>query len=172
MSTRDAVINATLIGGRIPLHASSSGLVLLAHAPAALVDEVAAQGLRVYTPHTIATAEALRAAVARVRADGYAVTEGHIHPESRGIAVPVIGPDGSVYAALGIVVPNDGSPATAYVDLLRRAAAGVARDLAAAYRPDADEHAHGIRSLVTGSRRSLEFFEHVSPDLHDAGVVG
>ena len=31
LSTRDAVVNATLIGGRIPLPVSSSGLVLLAH---------------------------------------------------------------------------------------------------------------------------------------------
>ncbi|MGR0221396.1 IclR family transcriptional regulator [Agromyces sp. ZXT2-6] len=159
MSTPDAVVNATLIGGRIPLHASSSGLVLLAHADPALVAEVEAGEFEAYTERTIRNAAQLRAVLEGVRADGYAVGEGYIHPESRGIAVPVVGPGGAVYAAMGVVLPNDGSSPLPYVELLRRAAAGVARDLAAAYRPDVDEHIHGIRSLVTGSRRSLEYLE-------------
>jgi DNA-binding IclR family transcriptional regulator len=159
MSTPDAVVNATLIGGRIPLHASSSGLVLLAHADPALIAEVGSGELKSYTEHTIRTAAQLQAVLQRIRDDGYAVAEGYIHPESRGIAVPVTGPAGGVYAALGVVVPNDDTSPLPYVDLLRRAAAGVARDLATAYRPDLDEHVHGFRSLVTGSRRSLEYLE-------------
>jgi DNA-binding IclR family transcriptional regulator len=159
MSTPDAVVNATLIGGRIPLHASSSGLVLLAHADPRLISEVEGAEFRAYTEHTIRTAAQLRAALDRVRTDGYAVGEGYIHPESRGIAVPVVGPGGEVYAAMGVVVPNDGGSPLPYVNLLRRAAAGVARDLATAYRPDVREHTHGLRSLVTGSRRSLEYLE-------------
>src|SRR5689334_4006136 len=78
MSTRHAVVNATLIGGRIPLHASSSGLVLLAHADPALVADVIARGLRPYTPRTIRTGAELRAELRRVREEGYAVTEGAI----------------------------------------------------------------------------------------------
>lgn len=168
LSTRDAVVNATLIGGRIPLHASSSGLVLLAHAEAELVDAVVERGLRTYTDRTIRTEGELRARLRKVREDGYALTGGHIHPESRGIAVPVAGPGGSVYAAIGVVLPNDGSPPYAYVELLRRAAAGIARDLATAYRPDVDERTHGIRPLVSGSRRSLEYLESLETDPHDA----
>lgn len=163
MSTPDAVVNATLLGGRIPLHASSGGLVLLAHAAPALVAEIESEPLRTYTEQTISTPGQLHVVLARVRADGFAVGEGYIHPESRGIAVPVSGPGGDVYAAMGVVVPNDRTSPLPYVDLLRRAAAGVARDLAAAYRPDIDEHAHGIRSLVTGSRRSLEYLESLAP---------
>ena len=110
MSTRDAVVNATLIGGRIPLPISSSGLVLLAHAGDALVDEVVAAGWPLPTAHTIRDGAELRQRLRRVRADGFAVTDGHIHPESRGIAVPVLGPHGVVYAAMGVVVPNDDTP--------------------------------------------------------------
>jgi DNA-binding IclR family transcriptional regulator len=40
LSTRDAVVNATFIGGRTPLPLSSSGLVLLAHSTTAFVDDV------------------------------------------------------------------------------------------------------------------------------------
>ena len=46
LSVRDAVVNATLIGGRIPVHASSSGLVLLAHAGPAVLEQVLAQPMR------------------------------------------------------------------------------------------------------------------------------
>lgn len=167
MSTRDAVLNATVIGGRIPLHASSIGLILLAHADASLIDEIAEGELRRYTPDTIGSPAQLRDALRRARDDGFVVTDGHIHPESRGIAVPVHGPGDSVYAAMGVVVPNDGHSTSPYVDLLRRAAAGVSRDLAAAYRPDIDERMHGIRSLVTGSRRSLEYLETLSEPSRD-----
>ncbi len=159
MSTRDAVVNATLIGGRIPVHASSIGLVLLANASPELIDEVMRAPMRAYTGSTPRTAAQLRAILRRVRQDGYAFTDGYIHVDSRGIAVPVVGPGGTVYAGMGVVLANDGSPVTPYVDLLRRAAAGVARDLAAAYRPDVNERSHGIRSLVTGSRASLEYLE-------------
>lgn len=169
MSTPDAVVNATLIGGRIPLPASSSGLVLLAHAGPELVAEVERGEFRTDTERSIRTPAQLREALRRVRADGYAVAEGFIHAESRGIAVPVTGPGGAVYASMGVVVPNDGSPALPYVDLLLRAAAGVARDLATAYRPDVGERTHGIRSLVTGSRRSIEYLERLEakPRDHD-----
>ena len=110
LSARDAVVNATLIGGRIPLHASSSGLVLLAHSGQAVVDAVLAAPLRRYTPHTIQTEAELHAALRRVRADGWAVCDGHIHEESRGIAVPVYGAHSDVIAAIGVVVPNDDAP--------------------------------------------------------------
>ena len=168
LSTHDAVVNATLIGGRIPLHASSSGLALLAHAEPGLVDAVVERGLRTYTDRTIRSEAELRERLRKVREDGYALTDGHIHPESRGIAVPIAGPGGSVYAAIGVVLPNDGSSPHAYVELLRRAAAGIARDLATAYRPDVDERTHGIRPLVSGSRRSLEYLESLETDPHDA----
>lgn len=169
LSTPDAVVNATLIGGRIPLHASSSGLVLLAHADPALVAAVADAGMPAYTDRTIRTGAELAAALQRVRAEGWAMAEGHIHPESRGIAVPVHGPDGSVYAAIGVVVPADGSPPAPYLDLLRRAAQGIARDLAEAYR--ADDRPHGIRPLVRGSRRSLAYLESLAAP-SPSGAVG
>ncbi|OJX65730.1 MAG: hypothetical protein BGO95_04625 [Micrococcales bacterium 73-13] len=158
LSQRDAVLNATLIGGRIPLHASSSGLVLLASAPAALVDEVVAAGIRVYTEHTIRTAAELRRVLRRVRADGFAETRGHIHPDSRGIAVPVLGPHRTVYAALGVVVANDGTSALPYVETLRLAAAGITRELEAVFLPE-----HGIRELVRSSDASLAYLETDGP---------
>ncbi|GAA3768932.1 IclR family transcriptional regulator [Microbacterium kribbense] len=160
MSTREAVVNATLIGGRTPLPVSSSGLVLLAHAGAALVDDVVAAGWPRYTAHTIVEGATLRGRLRRVRSDGFADLRGHIHEQSRGIAVPVMGPHGVVYAALGVVVPNDGRAAQGIIELLTVAAAGVTRALEEAYLPDGapTRSRRGAHPLVSSSLASLDYF--------------
>lgn len=137
LSHRDAVVNAVLVGGRIALPLSASGLVLLAHADAALVDEIVADGWPHPTRAALSDEGELRAALAHVRARGYAASGGHIYPGSRGIAVPVRGPHGAVYAALGAVVPDDGSPDAPVVEVLTFAASGIRRALEQAYLPSA-----------------------------------
>ncbi len=91
LSTRDAVVNATVIGGRTPLPVSSSGLVLLAHADPSLVDAVVAAGWPRHTAQTLRDEAALRDRLRTVRADGFAVCDGHIYADSRGIAVRCAG---------------------------------------------------------------------------------
>ena len=165
LSARDAVVNATLIGGRIPLHASSSGLVLLAHSGQAVVDAVLAAPLRRYTPHTIQTEAELQAALRRVRSDGWAVCDGHIHEESRGIAVPVYGAHQDVIAAIGVVVPNDDAPTLPLIELLTLAAREIGAAMRAAYLPTGHPAATAggrFRPLVTSSVRSMEYLESIS----------
>jgi DNA-binding IclR family transcriptional regulator len=167
MSTRDAVLNATLIGGRTPLPVSSSGLVLLAHAEAGLVDEVIAAGWPAFTPATIRGADALRAKLRHVRADGFAVADGQIHLESRGIAVPVMGPHQVVYAAIGVVVANDGTSPQPAIELLTMAAAGIRHALEEAYLPDrfaSSDTTRAMRALVSTSQRSLDYFASLDGD--------
>ncbi len=101
-----AVVTVTQIGGRLPLHASSAGLVLLAHAPADLRNRVLRGPLQPYTPHTITDQRTLRTALAEVRQNGFAFSPGHIRPNATGISVPVR-VAGRVVAALGLVVPNE-----------------------------------------------------------------
>ena len=88
------------------------------------------------------------------------MTEGQIHLESRGIAVPVLGPHGVVYAAIGVVVANDGTSPQPAIELLTMAAAGITRALEEAYLPDgaAPDGTHGMRALVSSSQRSLDYF--------------
>jgi len=167
LSTRDAVVNATLIGGRIPLHASSSGLVLLAFSGEAVVDAVLASPMRRFTPHTIQTEAQLQAALRRVRADGWAVSNGQIHEESRGIAVPVYGAHRDVIAAIGVVVPNDDAPTLGHIELLTRAAREISMAMRAAYLPTGHPAATPggrLRPLVTSSVRSMEYLEAISAD--------
>ncbi|GGA65579.1 IclR family transcriptional regulator [Pseudoclavibacter endophyticus] len=135
LSRPDAVINATLIGGRTPLPLSSSGLVLLAHAGDETVERVIVAGWPHPTPRTPRGGDELQACIRRARSQGVAVTDGYIHEASRGVAVPVFGPQGAVYAALGIVIPNDARTPSAEIELLTFAAAGITRALRDAYAP-------------------------------------
>lgn len=160
LSTSEAVVNATLIGGRVPLHASSSGLVLLAGTREPnLLDRIAQRGIRPLTPHGIQSEAELRAHVREVHADGFAVTDGHIHPEARGIAVPVTGPLGHVYAAMGVVVPNTTSSPLPFVEILQWAAARTAQALAELYAstPAGGNPAQGAPAYSGLSKKSLAF---------------
>ena len=133
LSAPGAVINYTRIAGRLPLHASSSGLVLLAHGPADLAGRVLGGPLHSYTPNTPATGVRLRAVVAEVRRQGYAYCPGYVHPDALGVAAPVRGVRGDVVAALAVIVPNEAG-ATSVVPVVRAAARGISRALEA---PDA-----------------------------------
>ncbi|MDW6057349.1 IclR family transcriptional regulator [Streptomyces sp. FXJ1.4098] len=125
-----AVINYTRIAGRLPLHASSSGLVLLAHGPADLRRRALDKPLHRYTPNTPATAARLRAVLAEVRRQGYAYCPGYVHPDALGVAAPVRDARGEVVAALAVIVPNEAG-ASSVVPVVRTAARGVSRTLGA-----------------------------------------
>ena len=122
----------SLLGGRLPLHATGVGLVLLAHAPPALQEQVLATPLRRYTARTLCSAAALRRVLADVRRTGVAVSDGQIELVALSVAAPVRGPRGDVVAALSVVVPAATSDARAYVPVVRAAARGVSRTLGAA----------------------------------------
>ena len=128
LSARDAVINYTRIAGRLPMHISSSGVVLLAYAPPDVQERVLARPLQRWTAGTITSPERLRAVLAEVRRQGYALLPGHVHEDATGIAVPVRNGLGEVVAALSVIVPNDDRAASALAVLLA-AARGVGRAL-------------------------------------------
>lgn len=126
-----AVVNYTRIAGRMPLHVSSSGLVLLAHGPSELQERILSEPLKVYTDNTIRTARQLRGVLADVRRHGYILCAGHLYPDTTGVAVPVRDGHGKVVAALSVIVPND-EKAYAQIPALRAAAKGITRVMAAA----------------------------------------
>lgn len=131
LSAPSSVVNVTRIAGRLSLHASSSGLVLLAHAPRDLQEHVLASPMERFTDATIVTESGLRAELARIRRDGYAFCPGYIHPDATGIAAPIRDRANRVIAAISLVVPND-DLARSHVPALRAAARGVHRVIAGA----------------------------------------
>jgi DNA-binding IclR family transcriptional regulator len=131
LSAHGAVINVTEVAGRLPLHASSSGLVLLAHGTPETRAAILDGPLRRFTASTITTPEQLRITLSEIRKTGYAYTPGHIRDAAAGVAVPIRDPDDNVIASLGVVVPNDETAART-VPALRAAAQGVQRAMAGA----------------------------------------
>ena len=123
LSHPDAGANITRIAGRLPLHASSSGLVLLAHAPSALRERVLTGPLRALAPETVTDAARLRRLLTEVRRTGVVVAPGSIEAVSTGVAVP-IRDAGQVVAALSVVLPRETDPEAA-IAALREAAAGI-----------------------------------------------
>ncbi|MET0829741.1 MAG: IclR family transcriptional regulator [Microbacterium sp.] len=166
MSTRGAVVNATIIGGRLPLPLSSSGMVLLAHADDTVVEDVIRAGWRPPTENAIRGGDELKERLRRVRADGFAVMDGHIYEGSRGIAVPVRSVESTVYAALGVVVPVADASPSGVIEMLTVAAAGISRALADVHLAGSTSRGSstrpGVGPLVSMSEATIKYFERRS----------
>ncbi|MFE2301157.1 IclR family transcriptional regulator [Streptomyces sp. NPDC059445] len=122
--------NITRIAGRLPLHASSSGLVLLAFGPEELRERVLRGPLEAVSRDTVTDPKRLGAVLAGIRRDGFVVAPGSVETVSTGVAVPVREGRGPVIAALSAVLPRDTPPRPA-VEELRAAAAGISAALGA-----------------------------------------
>lgn len=134
LSAAGATTNFSRVAGRLPLHASSAGLVLLAHSSPELQDSVMKRPLAAFTPRTIHTETELRTTLGEVRRQGFALCAGHLYPETTGVAVPVRSPDGVVVAALGLVVPST-PDARPLVPVLLATARALSRVLVSTQRP-------------------------------------
>ncbi|WES63346.1 IclR family transcriptional regulator [Microbacter sp. GSS18] len=117
------------IGGQLPLHVAAAGLVLLAFAPDEVVDEYLSAPLRRYTPSTVTEPDRFREILERVRTERYAVTSGTLTVTAGSVAAPVVGPDGDVVAAVGLIYFLEHHDPAAYVDLVRSTAARASRAL-------------------------------------------
>lgn len=125
--------NITRIAGRLPLHASSSGLVLLAHGPEELRERVLAGPLEAVSPETVTDPARLRRVLARIRRDGVVVAPGSVEAVSTGVAVPVREERGRVIAALSAVLPRNAPTGHAVAEL--RAAASAISAVIGAHGP-------------------------------------
>jgi DNA-binding IclR family transcriptional regulator len=101
-----AVSAQNWVGQRTPLHATSSGKVLLAHLAPVLRASILAEPLAGYTPGTVTDPASLAVELERVSADGYAMTFEELEIGLHAVAVPVFGPDGEVAAAISASGPS------------------------------------------------------------------
>jgi DNA-binding IclR family transcriptional regulator len=115
-STR--VPQASRVGGRLPLHVTAVGKVLLACEEEWLREAYLAHPLVAPTRYTHVNPGRLAAELRKVRDEGYAVTQGEVREGSCSIAVPV---RLQAYpAAIGLVVPSDkGAAMTRHLPTLR-----------------------------------------------------
>ncbi|MFJ6216483.1 IclR family transcriptional regulator [Streptomyces sp. NPDC092296] len=85
-----------------PLHSTALGKVLLAWARPGEDDLAALGPLEAHTGRTIVDPAALRAELARVRADGYALNDGESAAGVRTLAVPILDVSGYAHSALAL----------------------------------------------------------------------
>lgn len=104
LSAPEAVGLASQVGGRLPLHCSGVGKVLLSHAAPQVLDGLVADGLRRYTAHTVTDPAALANEIAACRKTGTATVRGELTEEADSVATRIVDGKGRVVAALSVVV--------------------------------------------------------------------
>lgn len=104
--TAGQLVSSTLQPGtRVPAYCTANGRVLLAALPPAQFETwLAGRRLEARTPSTITDPDRLRAEVARVRAQGYAIVDQELEAGLRTISVPLVSTDGQVLAAINVSV--------------------------------------------------------------------
>jgi len=102
--TTGQLVSSTLQPGtRVPAWCTANGRVLLAALPVAESDAwIAARHFDALTAKTLTDPARLRAELARVRTQGYAVVDEELEPGLRTISVPLVSADGAVLAAINI----------------------------------------------------------------------
>ncbi|MDR7251556.1 DNA-binding IclR family transcriptional regulator [Nocardioides sp. BE266] len=119
------------VGERLPLHATASGKVLLAHARPGLLD-LEARPER-FTRHTLVDEDEVGTELEQARTDGYAVEVGEYYPDVSSVAVPVRDALGDPVAALAVLGPRAeltlGTGRPDVVTPLIRAAGSISRAL-------------------------------------------
>ena len=103
---RSSITTHNWVGQRTPLHATSSGKVLLAHLPADRVAALIDEGLEATTPRTVTDPGVLREQLAQAIADGYAYTVEELEAGLNAVAAPIRGPGGLVIAAVSVSGPS------------------------------------------------------------------
>lgn len=124
--------NITRVAGRLALHASSSGLVLLAYAADDIRERVLSGPLAAISPRTVTAPAELREILSGIRARGHVVAPGYVEAVSTGVAVPVRD-RGEVIAALSVILPRD-APTDDAVATLLAASRGIEQALTRARR--------------------------------------
>jgi DNA-binding IclR family transcriptional regulator len=119
------------VGGRMPLHSTGVGLVLLAYADADFQEEVLGRPL-VHEPEKVAVSPAaLRRTLAAVRRDGLHVLRRRAPQPLVSVAAPVFGADDRIAAALSVVVPQEHAEPRLLGPAVRTAARAISRGLGA-----------------------------------------
>ncbi|NVI92770.1 IclR family transcriptional regulator [Actinomadura sp. BRA 177] len=122
------------VGRRFPLHAGSSGRVILAVLPETRREALLARPLAALTDRTVTDEAALRDRLAETARDGVAVSRGERQADAGSVAAPLFGPDGAVAGSISICGPRHRFTPEAvdrYRTLVRDAAEEITRSWAA-----------------------------------------
>lgn len=128
------------VGRRSPLHTNASGKVLLAWQSSDFIDTVLSAPLEPHTAYTMTDPERLRAELASVRRDGFALCAQEQEEGLSSVSVPVTDYTGRVLAALTVAAPSqriDNRSIPTLRDMLQQEAGAISAQMGAEAGNDA-----------------------------------
>ncbi len=109
--------------------ATGVGLVLLAHAPADVQEDVLRNPIERYTPETVTDPDRLRHMLADVRTHGFSTSERQVTLDSLSVGAPIHDARGQVVAAVSLVVHYGSASPHALAPLVMTSARAISRAL-------------------------------------------
>ncbi|HKS48187.1 MAG TPA: IclR family transcriptional regulator C-terminal domain-containing protein [Amycolatopsis sp.] len=106
VSGHGLITRPSRVAGRMPLHCTATGKVLLAFGARLLVDEVMATPMERLTPHAVTAPGLLLQELARAREAGYAVEYEQTRIGYLSVAIPLVGVTGLTMGALSVTAPT------------------------------------------------------------------
>lgn len=104
--SRQSLNTDIITGSRLPAYCTSPGRAILSRMPEAEARDILLRSdLRTYTPSTPTDVEQVLATLRDARSNGYAAAFEEIYHGDASVAAAILGPDGSVVAAISIAVP-------------------------------------------------------------------
>lgn len=127
VDTPNPVLVRDWTGARAPLHAVSSGQVLLAFRSPAVIERYLERPMERFTESTLTDPEAVRERLREVRRHGFAWAIAEFDPDIASVAAPIADASGEVIAAVHLHGPSYRfPPADRASDLARLVVAGAA----------------------------------------------
>jgi DNA-binding IclR family transcriptional regulator len=123
------------VGGRLPLHSTGVGMVLLAHAPAALQDQVLSQDLTLRPENVTRSSRELRAQLAAIRHGGVAIMSRDWPEPVTTVAAPIRGRQDTPVAALSVVTRSEEVQPAVLTPAVIAVARAISRAMVAASGP-------------------------------------
>lgn len=95
----------TQTGSDNPVHATSSGKILLAYSDEATIETILGGELEAYTEHTVTNPLQIKKQLKEIRDLGYALSRSELMPDNYSIATPVFNYNGEIVCAITLVGP-------------------------------------------------------------------
>ena len=95
-----------VLGARVPAQVTAAGMLLLSARPEAELEQWIEQvQLKAFTSYSITSKDRLRVEFARIRAQGWALSEQQLELNYRGVAVPLLDRHGDLVGGLNVSMP-------------------------------------------------------------------
>jgi IclR family acetate operon transcriptional repressor len=121
----------TRVAGRMPLHATGMGKVILAFSPPGLTERVIEGGLPRVTPYTIASPNVLRDEIDEIAESGVAYDREEASLGITCVAAPVFGRGGKLVAACSVAAPTNRASPERMAPAVRASSLALSRVLSA-----------------------------------------